>query len=154
MRANFQEKRKTLTFSTQICPKMNSGVRISKIEVRIRNLHFQDTMRVNFQLKRTTLTFFAQICPKRKLGFEIHKTNVEIIVNTFRYQVYQFSDKTDNFEFFGPNLPKNGFWGQNFKNLRLDSESPSLRCCVHQFSDKKDNFEFLDPKIWMWNQHL
>ena len=81
MRANFQEKRKTLTFSTQICPKMNSGVRISKIEVRIRNLHFQDTMCVNFQLKRTTLTFLAQICPKRKLGFEIQKTNVGIRIS-------------------------------------------------------------------------
>ena len=27
-----------------------------------------------------------------------------------RYHVYQFSDKTDNFEFLGPNVPKNGFW--------------------------------------------
>ena len=127
MRANFQEKRKTLTFSTQICPKMNSGVRISKIGFGIRNLHFPDTMCVNFQLKRTTLNFLAQICPKRKLGFEIHKTNVGIRINTLRYQMYQFSDKTSNFEFLGPNLPKNGFWGQNFKNLSLDSESASLR---------------------------
>ena len=127
MRANFQEKRKTLTFSTQIYPKMNSGVRISKIEVRIPNLHFQDTMCVNFQLKRTTLTFLAQICPKRKSGFEIHKANVGIRINTLRYQVYHISAKTGNFEFLGPNLPKNGFWGQNFKNLSLDSESVSLR---------------------------
>ena len=29
-----------------------------------------------------------------------------------RYHVYQLSDKTDNFNFLGPNLPKNGFWGQ------------------------------------------
>ena len=127
MRANFQEKRKTLTFSTQICPKINSGVRISKIEVRIRNLHFQDAMCVNFQLKRSTLTSLAQICPKRKLQFEIHKTNVGIRINTLRYQVYQFSDKTGNFEFLAPNLPKNGFWGQNFKNLSLVLESVSLR---------------------------
>ena len=53
-----------------------------------------------------------------------------------RYHVYQFLDKTDNFEFLGPNLPKNGFWDQNFKNLSLDLESASLRCYVHQFSDK------------------
>ena len=32
-----------------------------------------------------------------------------------RYQVYQFLDKTDNFEFLSPNLPKSGFWVQNFK---------------------------------------
>ena len=60
--------------------------------------------------------------------------------------MYQFSDKTDNFEFLGPNLPKNRFWGQNFKNLRLDSESASLRY-VYQFSDKTDNFEFLGPNL-------
>ena len=53
----------------------------------------------------------------------------------------------DNFEFLGPNLPKNGFWGQNFKNLSLDSESASLRYYVHQFSDKTDNFEFLGPNL-------
>ena len=53
----------------------------------------------------------------------------------------------DNFDFLGPNLPKNGFWDQNFKNLSLDSESASLRCYVHQFSDKKDNFEFLGPNL-------
>ena len=104
-------------------------------------------MCVNFQAKRTTLTFLTQICPKRKLGFEIHKTNVGIRINTLRYQVYQFSDKTDNFEFLGPNLPKNGFWGRNFKNLSLDLESASLRYYVHQFSDKTDNFEFLGPNL-------
>ena len=53
-----------------------------------------------------------------------------------RYHVCQFSDKTNNFAFLGPSLPKNGFWGRNFKNLSLDSESASLRCYVHQFSDK------------------
>ena len=50
--------------------------------------------------------------------------------------MYQFFNKTNNFDFFGPNLPKNGFWDQNFKNLSLDLESASLRCYVHQFSDK------------------
>ena len=33
-----------------------------------------------------------------------------------RYHVYQFSDKTDKFDILGPNLPKNGFYVQNFKN--------------------------------------
>ena len=61
--------------------------------------------------------------------------------------MYQFLDKTDNFEFLGPNLPKNGFWGQNFKNLSLDSESASLRYYVYQFSGIRDNFEFLDPNL-------
>ena len=61
--------------------------------------------------------------------------------------MYEFSDKTDNFDFLGPNLPKNGFWGQNFKNVSLDSESASLRYYVYQFSGIRDNFEFLDPNL-------
>ena len=64
-----------------------------------------------------------------------------------RYHVYQFSDKTDNFDFLGPNFPKNGFWGRNFESLRLDLESASLRYYVSQFSDKRDNVKFLGPNL-------
>ena len=39
----------------------------------------------------------------------------------------QFSGKTDNFDFFGPNLSKNGVPGRNFKNLGPDSESAPPR---------------------------
>ena len=42
---------------------------------------------------------------------------------------------------------KNGFWGQNFKNLSLDSESASLRYFVYQFSDVRNNFEFWDSNL-------
>ena len=59
----------------------------------------------------------------------------------------QFSDKVDDFEFLGQNLPKNAFWGRNFKNLCLDSKSVSLRYYVHQFSDKTDNFDFSSLKL-------
>ena len=71
--------------------------------------------------------------------------------------MYQFLDKTYNFEFLGPNLPQNEFWGQNFKNPSLDLESASLRYYVHQFSDKTDNFEFLGPnlpKSGFWGQNF
>ena len=44
-------------------------------------------------------------------------------------------------------MPKNRFWGQNFKNLKLDLESASLRYYAYQFSDKVDNFEFLGPNL-------
>ena len=64
-----------------------------------------------------------------------------------RYHVYQFSDKTDNFDFLGPNLPKNGFWCQNVKNLSLVLKSASLRYYVYQYSDKTDNFEYLAPNL-------
>ena len=71
--------------------------------------------------------------------------------------MYQFLDKTDNFEFLGPKLPKNGFWGQNFKNLSLDSELASLRYYEYQFSDKMDNFKFLGPNLHknrFWGQNF
>ena len=54
----------------------------------------------------------------------------------------QFSDKTNNIDFLGPNLPKNGFWGCNFKNLSLDWESAPPKYHVSQFSVKMNNFEY------------
>ena len=64
---------------------------------------------------------------------------------SLRNHVYQFLDKMDNFKFLDQILPKNGFWGQNFKNLSLDSESASLSYYDYQFLDKTDKFEFLGP---------
>ena len=74
-----------------------------------------------------------------------------------RYHVFQFLDKMDNVKFLDPNLPKNGFWGQNLKNLSLDSELACLRYYVHQFLDKMDNFEFLGPNLLkngFWGQNF
>ena len=48
----------------------------------------------------------------------------------------------DDFEFFGPKLPKNGFCGSNFKNLSPDPESAPPRYHLRQFSVKTDNFKF------------
>ena len=88
--------------------------------------------------------------------FEIQKTNVEQESTSSKYFVCQFSDKTNNFDFFGPNLSKNGFWGQNFENLSPDVESAPPRYHVRQFSDKTDNFNFFGPNLpkkgfWGWN---
>ena len=71
--------------------------------------------------------------------------------------MHQLSDKMDNFEFMGPNLPKNGFWGQIFENLSLDSESASLKYYEHQFSDKTNNFQLLGsnlPKKGFWGRNF
>ena len=59
----------------------------------------------------------------------------------------QFSGKTDNFDFFWLNLPRNGFWGRNFKNLSPDSESPPPRFHMCQFSVEIDNFEFFGLNV-------
>ena len=71
--------------------------------------------------------------------------------------MHQFSDKRDNFECLGPNLPKNEFWGRNFKNINLDLESTSLRYFVHQFLDKTNNLQFLGPNLpknGFWDQNI
>ena len=54
----------------------------------------------------------------------------------------QFSGKKSNFDFFGLNLPKNGFWGQKFKTLSLDSKSGTPIYHVCQFSVKTGNVKF------------
>ena len=70
--------------------------------------------------------------------------------------MYQFSDKTDNFEFLGPILSINGVWCQNSKYLPMDSENKrSIRHYVQQFSEKQDNFDFLGanfPKNEFWGE--
>ena len=136
-------------------------------------------MWTNFQEKQTTFTFFTQICPKMYLRSEIQNTNIGIRISivkmpcvqfsgktnnfdflestSLRYYVHQFSDKRDKLEFLGPNLPKNGFWGRNSKNLSLHSESASFRYYVYQFLNKMDNFEFLClnlPKNEFWGLNL
>ena len=70
------------------------------------------------------------------LGLKIQKTNVGIRISIL-----------DNFDFFGPNLPENGFWGRNFKNLNPDSESAPPKYYVRQFSVKMDNFEIFRSKF-------
>ena len=52
-----------------------------------------------------------------------------------------------NFDFFDPNLPKNEFWGRNFKSLSPDLELVSPRYYACQFSGKTDNFELFDLNL-------
>ena len=64
--------------------------------------------------------------------------------------------KTDNFDFFDANFPKNGFWGWNFEKLSLDAElAPRYHVC--QFSGKTDNFYFFAPNLpkkEFWGRNL
>ena len=53
-----------------------------------------------------------------------------------------FQAKWKTLTFFGPNLPKNGFWDWNFKNLNADLESACPRYHVCQFLRKTNKFEF------------
>ena len=94
-----------------------------------------------FRQKRTTLTFLAQISLKMDLVQEVQQSG------SSRYHLCQLSGKMDNFNLFGPNLPKNRFCGRNFKNLSPDSESPLPRYHLYQFSVKMDSFEFFGQNL-------
>ena len=66
----------------------------------------------------------------------------------------QFSDKMDNFDFLSRNLPKNGFWGRNVKNLSLDSKSVPQTYLVSQFSIKMDNFKFFGLNLGKLSNYM
>ena len=64
-----------------------------------------------------------------------------------RYHVYQFLDKTNNFDFFSPNFPKYEFSGQNFKNLSPDLESAPPEYHVCQFLGETESSDFFSPNL-------
>ena len=140
MCTNFQAKRTTLTFLAQICPKMDLRSEIQKTSVGIRISIVKMPCVPMFRKKGTILTFSTQICSKMDFGVGQNFKNPDSESALPRYHVCQFSVKTDNFDIFGPNLPKYGFSGWNFKYLSLDSESTPPIYHVRQFSVKMDNF--------------
>ena len=80
MCANFQAKRKTLTFSARICLKIKFWLEIQKTNVEIRiSIHKISFAPVLTQNKK--LTFLAQICPKMDFESEIQKTSVGIRIS-------------------------------------------------------------------------
>ena len=74
------------------------------------------------------------------LRLKFQNLSLDLESASFRYYVYQLSDKMDNFKLLSPNLPNNGYWGWNFKNLSLDLESTPPIFHVCQFSVKMDTF--------------
>ena len=99
-------------------------------------------MCANFQSRWTTLNFSAQICPKMDLGFEIQKTNVGVRISILTIPCVPIFRQNGQPWLFWPSLPKNEFWGQNFKNLSPGSQSAPQRYHECQFSFKMDNFRF------------
>ena len=100
---NFQVRQTTLTFLAQICPKRKLGFEIQKNNVGIRISMLEIPC---VAISRENVELWCRNVKNLSLDSESA---------SLRYYVHQFSDKTDNFEFLGPNLPKNEFWGWNFK---------------------------------------
>ena len=111
-----------LTFLTQICLKMDLGLKIEEINVGIR-----------------ISILWIILCVSI---LDIQKTNVGIRLIILEILCVPIFRANGQLLLFGPNLPKNRFWPLNFKNLIVDLESTPPRYHVYQFSGKKDNFEF------------
>ena len=98
--------------------------------------------------------FRPKFAQKWILRSNFKNLNLDLESASLRYYLHQFSDKTDNFEFLGPNLPKNGFWGRNFKNLSLDLKSAPPIYHVFHFSVKMDNFSFFGLNLGKLPNHV
>ena len=121
---------------------MNSDFGIQKTNAGIR-INFQKIpcvpiLRQNGQL----WPFWPIFAQKWILELEFQKTDVEIRISILEIPCVSISEKTDNFDFLSPNLPKNWFWGWNFKNLSLYSKSAPPTYLESQCSVKMDKFEF------------
>ena len=110
-----------------------------------------------FSGKMVKFDFFGPNLSKVNLKLEIHRTNVAMRISILEIPCVPIFRQNRQIDFLSPNLPKNGFWSKNFKNLSLVLKSASLRYYVYQFSDKRDNFEFLDPNLpknWCWGKNF
>ena len=112
----FSVKMNNFEFFAQICPKKDLGLETEKSNAWNKNQHCRDTLYANFQPNWTALSFSVQICPKMNLVLKFRKLILEQESAISRLHVYQFSGKTNNFDFFGPNLPQNGFRIGNSEN--------------------------------------
>ena len=76
MRTNFQAKQTSLTFLTQICPKMNFGLEIQKTNVLIRINVLQILILPIFKQKRQLCFFCPKFAQKFILRSEFQKSYV------------------------------------------------------------------------------
>ena len=118
MCTNFQTKRTTLTFWTQICSTMIWGQNFKNLSLDSESASLRYYV-YQFSDIRDSFQFLGPNLPKNQFwGRNFKNLRLDSESASLRYYVHQFSDKTDNSEFVGLNLPKNGFWGMNFKNLK------------------------------------
>ena len=88
--------------------------------------------------------FLAQTCLKMDFeGLNFKNLTPDLEPALPRYHVCQFSGKTNNFDFFSPNLLENEFWCQNFKKLSPNLESEPLDIMCDNFQAKRTSLNFL-----------
>ena len=112
------------SFSTQICPKNGFRFGISEKLSQNKNQHPQG------------------------LGLKFKKTNIKIRINIFKIlcvyvQICQISGKTNNFDFFSPNLPKNRFRVWNSESYCSNKNQHRQDAMHANFQEKRTTLTFL-----------
>ena len=97
-----------LTFLAQICSKVDFWFEIKK-SVEIRISIFKIPCMPTFRQNKKFWLFWPKFAQKGNKDLKFRKLILEEESASLWYHGYQFSDKTDNFDFLGPNLPKINF---------------------------------------------
>ena len=120
MGVNFESKQTTLNFLVQIWPKMDLGLVIEKtnlgIRISILKIFCVPIFCQNGQFRLSWAKFGQKWIQDRKFRKKFWNKNQ----HRRDTMCANFQEKSGNFNFFGPNFPKNGFWSCNFKNLSKD----------------------------------
>ena len=128
---------------------MNLGFQIQKSNVEIRVSVLEIPCVPIFRQNGQLWNFWSNFA-KKGMDFylEVHSTNVEKKSACWRHHMCQFLGKTDNFHFFGPNLPKIYFRLEIQKtNVEIRISILEIRSHLCQFLSKEDNFNFFDPNL-------
>ena len=107
--AKFPAKQTTLTFSVQICPAMDLGLEIQKTNVGIRISIVKMPCMPIFRKNQQLWLFNNNLCKNGFWGWNFKTLSPESESASLEYYVHQFSDKTNNFEFWVQICPKIDF---------------------------------------------
>ena len=131
-----QNKQLQLGLSVQVCAKIDLELEIQKTNIVIRISIVKMPCMPIFRKNEQLWLFRPKFAQNRFWDRNFKILSPHSKPASLRYYVDQFSDKTNNIEFLGPNSLKNGFWGRNFKNQSLDlvGMSASNIPCVPIFS--------------------
>ena len=120
---------------------------VQKSESRFRISILEILWEPIFRQNKQFWIFGHKFPPKWILGSESQKSKSRFRISILEILCAAIFRQNGQPGFFRPKFAQIGFWNCNFKNLRLDSEWPSLRYYGHQFSDKTDKLEVLGVNL-------
>ena len=132
MCANFQVKQTTLTFSAQICPKMDFGVGVLKTKSGCRISSSKIPCVPIFRQNKQLWLFRPKFAQKWILGSEFRKTKSGCRISSSKMSFVLIFRQNGHFWLFRP----------KFRNSKpgLESAPPIYHEC--RFLGKTENFEF------------